>query len=175
MSHKYAYVPFLLSLPPTFLPIPSLLVVTGPWFEFPELYSKFPLVIYFTYCNIGFHVSLSTHPTLSFPLTRVRKSVLYVCCRPANNLISTIFLDSINICINIQYLFFSFWEVLDFLMVYLFPSMGWHYPLSHSQCSSPFRGFTHIQRNWAEASRKVSYIRCIPRWSLGLVWAKNQG
>ena len=34
----------------------------------PELYSKFPLAIYFTYGNVSFHVTLSTHLTLSSTL-----------------------------------------------------------------------------------------------------------
>ena len=37
-------------------------------FEFPEIYSKFPLAIYFTYGNVSFHVTLSIHLTLSSPL-----------------------------------------------------------------------------------------------------------
>ena len=41
--------PSLLNLPPTFQPIPLL---TEPWFEFPDSYSKFPLAIYFTYGNV---------------------------------------------------------------------------------------------------------------------------
>ena len=49
LSHGYTYVPSLLNLPPTFQPIPLL---TEPWFEFPDSYSKFPLAIYFTYGNV---------------------------------------------------------------------------------------------------------------------------
>ena len=41
------------------LPTPPLQIVTGSWFEFPESYSKFPLVIYCTYSNVSFHVTLS--------------------------------------------------------------------------------------------------------------------
>ena len=40
-------------------------VDTEPLFEFPETYSKFPLVIYFTHGNVSFHVTLSIHLTLS--------------------------------------------------------------------------------------------------------------
>ena len=39
------------SLPPP-TPSPPLQVVTEPWFEFPESYSKFPLAIYFTYGGV---------------------------------------------------------------------------------------------------------------------------
>ena len=63
------------------------------------------------------------NPTLSLSIAhspcspRVHKSshcILYLCSCPADRLISTLFLDSIfmfyiYICINIQYLFFSFW------------------------------------------------------------------
>ena len=35
-SHRYTYVPSLLSLPPTFYLIPALCIVTEPQFEFPE-------------------------------------------------------------------------------------------------------------------------------------------
>ena len=37
----YIYIPSLLKLPSISLPIPPLLVVTEPLFEFPEPYSKF--------------------------------------------------------------------------------------------------------------------------------------
>ena len=58
------YLPFWTSLSPTFLPIPAVLVVTEPWFEFPEQYSKFLLAILFKYDNVCFHVTLAKHPTL---------------------------------------------------------------------------------------------------------------
>ena len=46
-------------------PHPTPQVDTDPLLEFPETYSKFPLVIYFTYGNASFHVTLSIHLTLS--------------------------------------------------------------------------------------------------------------
>ena len=61
-------------------PIPPLWVVTEPQLEFLGSHSKFPLAIYFTYGNVGFHITLYINPTLSFlPLPCVHKSVLYVC------------------------------------------------------------------------------------------------
>ena len=70
--------PFWTFLPPTSLPIPPLLVVTEPHFEFPESYSKFPLVLYFT-CGYACSVLIiSVHPTLSF-LPAIHKSVLCIC------------------------------------------------------------------------------------------------
>ena len=46
--HRYTYAPSLLSLPPTFYPIPPFWVVTEPRFELPESHSTFPLALYFT-------------------------------------------------------------------------------------------------------------------------------
>ena len=42
-----------MNLPLTPLPIPTIYVVTEPWFEFLESFSKFPLAIYLTYGNVG--------------------------------------------------------------------------------------------------------------------------
>ena len=63
--HRFTYIPSLLSLPPIFLPIPPLSVDTERLFEFPETDSTFPFAVYFTYGNVSFHVTLSTHLTLS--------------------------------------------------------------------------------------------------------------
>ena len=40
-------------------------LIQSPWFEFPESYRKFSLVIYFTYVNISFHVTHCINPILS--------------------------------------------------------------------------------------------------------------
>ena len=64
----YIYIPSLLNLPPISCPIPPLWNDTEPLFEFPELHSKFPLAIYFTYGDASFHVTLSVHLNLSSPL-----------------------------------------------------------------------------------------------------------
>ena len=45
IRHRYTYVPFLPNLLPTCHPIPPLQVITEPWLEFPESYSKFPPAI----------------------------------------------------------------------------------------------------------------------------------
>ena len=66
ISHRFTHVPSLLKLYPISLPIPPLEAVTKPRFEFPELYSKFSLAIYFTFGNEHFHVTLPIQPTLSF-------------------------------------------------------------------------------------------------------------
>ena len=52
--------------PPTF---PTPLVVTEPWSEIPESYSKFPLSIYFTYDSVYVSMLLSPFisPSLSSP------------------------------------------------------------------------------------------------------------
>ena len=65
IRHRCTYVPSFLNLWPTSQPFPPLDVVTEPWFEFPESYSKFPLALYFTYGNVSFHVTLFIHLILS--------------------------------------------------------------------------------------------------------------
>ena len=61
ISHRYSYVPFFLNLPPTPL------VVTEPWFEFPELHSEVPLAIYFTYGGIYIYLhATQSHSYESF-------------------------------------------------------------------------------------------------------------
>ena len=52
ISYRHTCVTSLLNLPPTFLPTPSLQVVTSTGFGFPVSYIKLPLAIFFTYCNI---------------------------------------------------------------------------------------------------------------------------
>ena len=63
----YISPPFCTSLPSS-LPTQPLEVDVEPLFEFPEIYSKFLLAIYFTYGNVSFHVTFSIHLTLSSPL-----------------------------------------------------------------------------------------------------------
>ena len=111
ISPRYTHVPSLLNLPPIPLPLPPLWIVTEPPFEFPESFSKFPLAVYFTYGIVSFHVTLSMHLTLSLlPSCYVHRSVLCVYFSiAALKIISTIFLDSIYMCVSIRYLYFSFW------------------------------------------------------------------
>ena len=57
--------PLLLGPPSPLPPHPTPLgcsQVTKPWIEFPESQSKFPLAVYFTHENVGFHVALSIIP-----------------------------------------------------------------------------------------------------------------
>ena len=62
ISHRYTYVPSLLSLPPT---SHSILPLTKLWFAFPESYSKFPLVIYFTSGSVCFlEKEMATHSSV---------------------------------------------------------------------------------------------------------------
>ena len=73
------------SFPPPSHPTLSLYVVTEPWFEFSESYSKLPMASYFTYGNIwcifpSCYSLRTSHPLLPpHPSSHVRKSVLYVC------------------------------------------------------------------------------------------------
>ena len=96
ISHRCAYAPSLLSLPPTSHPSPPLQVVTEPQLEFPESSSKFPLAIW--HMVVGMfpcHSLHSSHPLL-LPPAHVHKSVLCVCISIAALKIgiSTIFLES---------------------------------------------------------------------------------
>ena len=59
-SHRYTYVPSLLNLQATFHPITPLWVVIEHLLSFPEIYSKCPLAIYFTYSNIYVSMLLSS-------------------------------------------------------------------------------------------------------------------
>ena len=99
ISHRYTYIPSLLNLPPTSLPIPLLCVDTEPLFEFPKPYRKFPLPIYFTYGNLSFQITLSIYLTLSSPLPMsISLFSMFLHCCPVNKFFSTIFLDSIYMC-----------------------------------------------------------------------------
>ena len=91
-------------------PIPPIQVVTGHRTKLPAFYSTFPLAIYFTQQCIHVDPNLPIRPTLPFPHC-VHMSVLYVCISiPALQIGSSVpFFQIPHICINIQYLFFSFW------------------------------------------------------------------
>ena len=96
ISHRYTHVSSLLNsfcLPsqPTLLDCHRV-PVWVPWIT-----CKFPLVIYFTYGIVNFHVTLFILLTLSLlPSLCVHRSGLYVFPHswPENKLINTIFLDS---------------------------------------------------------------------------------
>ena len=84
------------------------LVVTEPWFEFPESHSKCPLDICFTHDNVCFRVILCTLPSFTFPPPWQQVCPLCVCLHwcPANRFISAIFIDSLyalirNICTSL--------------------------------------------------------------------------
>ena len=64
----YTHIPSLLNLPPTSHSILPLEVVAERQAELPAaLYRNFPSAIYFTYGNMYFSATLSSHSTLSFP------------------------------------------------------------------------------------------------------------
>ena len=89
-------------------------------FELPVSFSKLPLAICFTYGNAYVSMPLSQFipPLLPSLCTQVFSLCLHLHCCPANRFISTIFLDwmYIYICINIQYLFCSFWFTSLYIM-----------------------------------------------------------
>ena len=103
ISHTYTYPLSLLA----FLPIH---VTTVHQVEFPFLHSMFSLTICFIHSVNSVCVSIPVPPT---PLSPWYPSIcslyLYSCFCFAQKIIYAIFLDSIYICINIWYLFFSFW------------------------------------------------------------------
>ena len=76
-GHKYAYVPSILSLPPTSLPSPPL-EVASETVELPLLYRTFHYYLFYIWWHIHFNAALSSHPTISFPCC-VHNSVLSVC------------------------------------------------------------------------------------------------
>ena len=93
------------------LPHPSgLSQSTGFWC--PVSCIELALVIYFTYENT--HVSSyslkSSHSLLLPPSTKVCSLHLCLLCGPACRITGTIFLSSIYICVNMQYLSFSSWH-----------------------------------------------------------------
>ena len=119
---KVYIVPSLMSLPPTSHPIPPLQVVTEPWFEFPESYSKFPLsilhmLVYMFPCY-SLHLS---HPVL--PTCHVHESVLYAFISIAALQIgpSVPAFQIPYIGINTRYLCFPFWRN-SLCIIGLFPS-----------------------------------------------------
>ena len=69
-------------------------------FGFPVSYTKFPLAICFTYCNVYVSVLLfqSIPPSPPLLCPQVGSLCLHLHCCPANRFISTIFLDSIYMC-----------------------------------------------------------------------------
>ena len=77
ISHRYTYVPSLLSLPSISHPLPSRLSASTR-LELPTPYSKFLLAVYFTHGDAYVSMLLSIQPALSFPHC-VHKSVVYVC------------------------------------------------------------------------------------------------
>ena len=81
-------------------------------FELPASYSKFPLAIYFTYVNVNVSVSLflfippSPSPTAPTSLFSMSESPLLPC-----KYVHQYHLSRFYTCVNVQYLFFSFWLI----------------------------------------------------------------
>ena len=108
----YPHIPSLLCLPPT-LPIPPLQVVPKHRADLPVLCGCFPLASYFTFDSVYMSMPLShfVPASLSIPLPRVLKSILYACVFipvPPLGSSEPIFFQIPYICVSIRYLFFSF-------------------------------------------------------------------
>ena len=101
----YPHIPSLLSLLAT-LPIPPLQVFTNHGAELPVLCNSFPLAIYFTFSSVYMSMPLSHFVPASHspPCPQVCSLRLHLYSCPATRFISTVFLDSIYICISIWYL-----------------------------------------------------------------------
>ena len=109
MNQPWVYIYPLPFEPPSHLPPCATRVDTEPLIEFPEPESKFPLVIYFTYGNINFHITLHTsHPLLPSP--HVHKSILYVCFSTA-----ALYTNSSVSFFYVQYMCVRIWHLSFFL------------------------------------------------------------
>jgi len=75
ISHKYAYIPSLLSLPPNSHPSPPGHRRAPGWA--PWVIQQLPSCLFYTLGNMYMSMLLSVCPTLSFPLY-VQKPVLYI-------------------------------------------------------------------------------------------------
>ena len=90
------------------------------WAELPVLYSRFPLAIYFTHGSVYMSILISQFlpPSSSHPAPfHINMSILYVCDSiPALEQGSSLpFLLFPHVCVNTQYLFFSFWFTLLYM------------------------------------------------------------
>ena len=81
--------------------------------EFPELYTRFSLIISFIRKSVYVSVPNSWFIPLSFPFCLRAHSLWSLCLRVyycfINKIVYTIFFQVSHICLNIRYLFFSFW------------------------------------------------------------------
>ena len=112
ISHRSTNIPSLLNFPPTSQSHPSLLDChrtpgRAPYVIQQLTISYINIVMYMFQC----YSLISSHPILLPLYPRVCCLCLSLYSCPANRFISTIFLDSIYICLNIRYLFFSFWLI----------------------------------------------------------------
>ena len=97
------------SLPSPSLPHPS--ACCRALFEFPESYSKLPLVICFTHCIVNFYVTLSIHLPFSLLSSHLdNRSVLYICFSIATLKInsSVLSLQIPYLCVSIRIFIFLF-------------------------------------------------------------------
>ena len=105
VNHKYAYIlPSWTSTPSHPSRLSQSTVLNS------LLYNNFPLVICFTYGKVYVSVLLSQFgPPSPYPVVSKVCSLclrLYSC--PTNMFIGTVFLDSIYVCVNVQYFVFLF-------------------------------------------------------------------
>ena len=111
VKELYVYLyPFPLGTPSHPPLIPPIYVITRHQTELPVLYSMFPLAICFTHGSVFTSNLIFQFVPPSLPLLCPHVHSLHLClyCYPTNRFIYTIFYIA-SICVNIRYLFFSFW------------------------------------------------------------------
>jgi len=95
ISHTYTYIPLFLDLLPIY-------VTTDHWVEFPVLYSRFSLVIWFT-CSINsVSVSIPVSQFLSDPSSFLVFTCLHLCRDNCFQHQSTSFIWFLDLCLRIQ-------------------------------------------------------------------------
>ena len=99
IRHKYTYVPLLLNLPPCFIPVSPLQVVTEHPAELPVFDGNSPLASCFTH-TMSLLFTQFILPSPSPAVSTVRSQHLHLHSFPANRFISTIFPDSIYALIH---------------------------------------------------------------------------
>ena len=97
INHRYTYVPSLYNLPPTFLPIPPLWIVTDHQLWAPCIIQQIPTgyLFYIGMYMFQYDSLKSSHPLPPQLWSLVCSLCLSLLCCHANRTISTIFLDSV--------------------------------------------------------------------------------
>ena len=136
MHYMYAYVLFLLSLPPPLPFNPTPLDHHGALSWAPVLYSSFPPVFWFTHGSVYMSVLLSrlASPSPSHAVSHLHSLHLHLYSCPANRLVCTIFLDSRSIHITNDLILFLFMAEKYYIIYMLNNHFGLTFILSPMTC-----------------------------------------